>query len=67
MADPIRWRVTVKEPFVIGDMVFGPARVDGKKAGYPSYRVSPEVYNSTVDGKPFKDLCATADPEYPRE
>lgn len=69
MPDPIRYKVTVNRPFVIGDVVFGPAEQDGPKKGYPNYRVPPEMYlNATLtDGTPFRDACATAEPEYPRE
>lgn len=69
MADPRNYRVTVKRPFVVGEIVFGPAEVEGPKKGYPQYRVPPEFYlNATLtDGTPFKDECATAEPEFDHE
>ena len=66
MADPISYRVTVKRPFVLNDVVFGPPAVMGPQQGYPQYSVPPDVYNSTLpSGELFSDMCLTADPEYP--
>jgi hypothetical protein len=68
MADPVRYLVTVKRPFVIGESVFGPAFQKGPKKGFPRYRVTAEMYNGDLpDGTPFKDACITAEPEYARE
>lgn len=66
MADPIRYRVTVNKYFKAHDMVFRPADVDGPKKGFPVYRVPPHVYDGDVEGTPFRDLCATAEPEFER-
>jgi len=66
MADPTKYRVTVKRPFKVGEVFFIPAEKTGPKAGYPRYEVPPEVYAGTADdGTAFADLCATADPVYP--
>ena len=67
MADPTGYKVTVNKWFKSNNVVFRPAETEGQKKGYPVYRVPMSVYNGTVDGTPFKDLCATAEPEFPRE
>lgn len=66
MANPVAYKVTMNRVFVLGDVVFGPAELDGVKKGYPRYTVPADVYNGTLsDGStPFKDACATADPVY---
>jgi hypothetical protein len=66
--DPIAWKVTVNKWFKSQNVNFRPAEVDGPKKGYPRYSVPVAVYNGTTDdGTPFASLCATAEPEYPRE
>jgi hypothetical protein len=67
MADPTGYKVTVNKWFKAHNVMFRPAETDGPKKGYPVYSVPPHIYDSTVDGVPFKDLCASAEPEFPRE
>jgi hypothetical protein len=67
MADPTGYKVTVNKWFKAHNVMFRPAETDGPKKGYPVYHVPPHIYDSTIDGTPFRDLCATAEPEYPRE
>lgn len=67
MAEPTRYSITVKQWFQFQDVVFRPAETEGMKAGFPRYEVPAMVYNGSVDGTPFKDLCATADPVYESE
>lgn len=66
--DPTGYKVTVNKWFKSNNVVFRPAEVDGPKKGFPVYHVPVAVYNGNAeDGTPFADLCATAEPEYPRE
>ena len=68
MADVIRYKVTVNKWFKHNNVMFRPPEVDGPKKGYPTYRVPPHILDSNVEGEgSFRDLCATIDPEYPRE
>ena len=57
--EPQYYKVTMKSLFVAHNEVFRPGI---------TYRVSPAIYNGTIqDMGAFKDLCATAEPEYPRQ
>jgi hypothetical protein len=47
-----RYKVRVNSLFVAHNEVFRPDM---------DYEVSEEIYNGSVDGKPFKDFCVTAD------
>jgi|KBSMisStaDraftv2_1062788.scaffolds.fasta_scaffold00032_10 hypothetical protein len=67
-AEPTGYKVTVNKWFKAHNVTFRPAETEGQKKGFPVYRVPLSVYNGTTDdGTPFADLCATAEPEYPRE
>ncbi len=50
MADTV-YEITVKEAFIAWNELFEPGK---------TYRVSERVFNSQVNGKAFKDLCATS-------
>ncbi len=52
MASEPRYRVTVKQAFQAWSILFLPGQ---------EYVVKKRVYDSLVDDKPFKDLCATAE------
>jgi hypothetical protein len=62
---PYRYKVTVNKWFTYQDVIFRPAEVEGPKKGFPRYLVPPATFLGTIeDGTPFKDLCATVDPEF---
>ena len=64
---PVRYKVTVNKWFKAHNMMFRPPETDGPKKGYPNYRVPPHIYDGSVEGVPFKDLCATVEPEFAPE
>lgn len=54
MADnPTHYRITVKDIVITANEFFRPG---------DRYTVTAAIYNSEVNGKPFKDACATAQP-----
>ncbi len=65
MADPTKYKVTVKQWFTYQDVIFRPAETEGPKAGFPRYQVPAAIYNGTIDdGTAFASMCASADPVF---